>query len=128
MKAEILMKLEHKVDVYTTYNAAGMKAEALNALFEGVAYYWEQEGRFDELGIRDEANRAYAGILILLQDDYNIKEERAKEIVAMDSISYTYEVRNLASGTVTVVDEPEEIENGEEEPAEPLEDLLEDEQ
>ena len=56
-------------------------------------------------------------------------EETAKEIIAMDSIEYTYTVRGLASGEI-MMESPEatESENGEEEPAEPLEDLLEDEQ
>ncbi len=128
-KAEILVQLERKTNAYVTYQAAGRDAEALNALFEGVAYYWEQEAHFVEYGIQDEANAAYAKILILLQDDYQINEETAKEIIAMDSIEYTYTVRGLASGEM-VMESPEatESENGEEEPAEPLEDLLEDEQ
>ncbi|MBP3421381.1 MAG: hypothetical protein J6K37_03835 [Lachnospiraceae bacterium] len=128
-KAEILAQLERKTDAYVTYQTVGKDAEALNALFEGVAYYWEQEAHFAEYGIQDEANTAYAKILILLQDDHQINEETAKEIIAMDSIEYTYTVRGLASGEI-MMESPEatESENGEEESAEPLEDLLEDEQ
>ena len=128
-KSEILLQLERKTDAYLTYSAMDQKAEALNALFEGVAYYWEQEPKFVEYGILDEANAAYAKILILLQDEYQIKEETAKEIIAMDSIEYTYTIRKLANGEMVMeVQKATESDNGEEEPAEPLEDLLEDEQ
>ncbi|MBQ8189793.1 MAG: hypothetical protein IJZ44_08455, partial [Lachnospiraceae bacterium] len=128
-KSEILLQLERKTDAYLTYSAVDQKAEAINALFEGVAYYWEQEAKFAEYGILDEANAAYARILILLQDEYQIKEETAKEIIAMDSIEYTYTIRKIANGEMVMeVQEATESDNGEEEPTEPLEDLLEDEQ
>lgn len=94
-KAEMIVRLEQKENLYRVYETAGDKQEALNALLEGVAYYMENEGTYDSLGIRENMEEAYMQLLILLETEYSISEERAREIIAVDSISYTYEIRSL---------------------------------
>lgn len=94
-KAEMIVRLERKADAYQAYRAAGDEEEALNALLEGVAYYWQHDGEYDGLGIREDAEQAYTQLLVLLETEYSITEERAKELIALDSISYTYEIRSL---------------------------------
>lgn len=94
-KAEMIVQLQRKANAYEAYKAAGDEPEALNALLEGVSYYWSHDAQYDSLGIRQEAEQAYMHLLVLLETDYSISEEQAKEIIALDSITYTYKIREL---------------------------------
>ena len=94
-KSQHIVNLERKANAYEAYRLAGNSAEALNALLEGVALYQKNIGTYEELGISSEADAAYVELLILLQNEYAIDESRALEMLAMDNISYTYEIRRL---------------------------------
>ncbi len=98
-KAEILAQLERKADSYKAYKQAGAEAEALNALLEGMAFYRKNEGKCEELGISDDADEAYRKLVLTLESDYSIKEEQALEVIALDSIDYTYEIYRLVGKT-----------------------------
>ena len=113
-KSQHIVNLERKVSAYEAYKLAGSNAEALNALMEGVALYQKNISTYDELGLSGEADAAYVAILILLQNEYALDESRALEILAMDSVAYTYEIRRLTgTGTVISSGENEQQEEGE---------------
>ena len=112
-KSQHIVNLERKVNAYEAYKLAGSNAEALNALMEGVALYQKNISTYDELGISGEADAAYVEILILLQNEYAIDESRALEILAMDGVAYTYEIRRLTgTGAEVSSDENEQQEEG----------------
>jgi hypothetical protein len=135
------MQLNRKSSTCEAYQHAGKEEEALSALFEGVAYYWKYDAEYEQLGIRQEADEAYAKLLAVLKSEYAIDEESAKEIIELDSVAYTYRIRSIISGESDVTEndaddnmteentatEETEDTQTEENEDEVLEDLLEEE-
>ncbi|MGN0245147.1 MAG: hypothetical protein ACI4DK_04155 [Lachnospiraceae bacterium] len=96
-KAEILTKLDNKMKRYRTYTAAGMKLEGLHTLLEGVSVYQDNQTIIQEYGISYEAEQLYSQIVAELMQQYGLTSEQINEILQLDSVSYTYRLRELTN-------------------------------
>lgn len=96
-KAEILTKLDNKIKLYRTYTAAGMKLEGLHTLLEGVSVYQDNQIIIQEYGISYEAEQLYSQIVGELMQQYGLTLEQINEILQLDSVSYTYHLRELTN-------------------------------
>lgn len=101
-KAEILTKLDNKIEMYRTYTAAGMKLEGLHALLEGVSVYQDNQTIIQEYGISYEAEQLYSQIVAELMQQYGLTLEQINEIIQLDSVSYTYRLRELINTDSTM--------------------------
>ena len=96
-KAEILTKLDNKMKRYRTYTAASMKLEGLHTLLEGVSVYQDNQTIIQEYGISYEAEQLYSQIVAELMQQYGLTSEQINEILQLDSVSYTYRLRELTN-------------------------------
>ena len=96
-KAEILTQLDNKIKLYWTYTAAGMKLEGLHTLLEGVSLYQDNQDIIQEYGISYETEQLYAQIVGELMQQYGLTSEQINEILQLDSVSYTYRLRELTN-------------------------------
>lgn len=96
-KAEILTQLDNKIKLYWTYTAAGMKLEGLHTLLEGVSLYQDNQDIIQEYGISYEAEQLYSQIVSELMQQYGLTSEQINEILQLDSVSYTYRLRELTN-------------------------------
>lgn len=96
-KAELLTQLDNKIKLYRTYTAAGMKLEGLHALLEGVSVYQDNQTIIQEYGISYEAEQLYSQIVAELMQQYGLTSEQINEILQLDSVSYTYRLRELTN-------------------------------
>lgn len=101
-KAEILTKLDNKMKRYRTYTAAGMKLEGLHTLLEGVSVYQDNQTIIQEYGISYEAEQLYSQIVAELMQQYGLTSEQINEILQLDSVSYTYRLRELTNNDNTM--------------------------
>lgn len=101
-KAEILTKLDNKIKLYRTYSAAGMDLEGLHTLFEGVSVYQNNQTIIQEYGISYEAEQIYSQIVGELMQQYGLTSEQINEILQLDSVSYTYRLRELTNNDNTM--------------------------
>ena len=96
-KAELLTKLDNKIMLYRTYSSAGMKLEGLHTLLEGVNIYQTNQTTIQEYGISYEAEQLYSQIVSELMQQYGLTSEQINEILQLDSVSYTYRLRELTN-------------------------------
>lgn len=96
-KAEILTKLNNKMELYRTYTAAGMDLEGLHALLEGVSIYQHNQDIIQKYGISYEAEQINSQLTGELMKKYGLTPEQINEILQMDSVSYTYRLRELTT-------------------------------
>lgn len=96
-KAEILTKLDNKMELYRTYSAAGMDLEGLHALLEGVSIYQHNQDIIQKYGISYEAEQINSQLTGELMKKYGLTPEQINEILQMDSVSYTYRLRELTT-------------------------------
>ena len=103
-KAELLTQLDNKIKLYRTYTATGMKLEGLHALLEGVSVYQDNQTIIQEYGISYEAEQLYSQIVAELMQQYGLTSEQINEILQLDSVSYTYRLRELTNTDNTMLE------------------------
>ncbi len=86
--------------MYYALENSGQKAEALNSLIEAVKYYKDDEERIALLGLAFETEQQMKVIYDLLLNNYNLSSDEIDEILLLDSVSYTYKLRELAGVSV----------------------------
>ena len=124
-KSGILLRMQRKLDMYQYYKEAGKDTEALNALIQGVAKYYEVKDEAEELGIPNKVKKKYIAILDLLHTEYNVPEYEAILVSELeDDAEYTKAVHNIAKGLVFNATSEEDVRE-ELEPLEPKEEMIE---
>ena len=84
---------------------AGMKVEALDALFEGVRVYRNMEARAESYGILSRITPIFETIYGELQN-YGLTDADIEEILSYESkVSYTKHLESIVNGTPFVMDE-----------------------
>lgn len=68
---------------------------ALNSLLEGVDYFDKKNEQITKLEIEQDAEVIYQALLTSLQSEFDIDEARAKELLALDNITYTHQLLQL---------------------------------
>lgn len=96
-KAELLTKLDNKIELYRMYSSAGMKLEGLHTLLEGVSVYQTNQTTIQEYGILYEAEQLYSQIVSELMQQYGLSVEQINDILQLDSVSYTHRLRELTN-------------------------------
>lgn len=124
-KSGILLRMQRKLDMYQYYKEVGKDTEALNALIQGVAKYYEVKDEAEELGIPNKVKKKYIAILDLLHTEYNVPEYEAILVSELeDDAEYTKAVHNIAKGLVFNATSEEDVRE-ELEPLEPEEEMIE---
>lgn len=97
-RANIVLKLQRRLDSYDLNKKIGKEEEALDALLQGVQKY-EELSKGESYGALDELQTLYQEILEHLSADYGISEEEAAVINAYDSETYSRKVYSVVYGT-----------------------------
>lgn len=96
-RANVILKLQRKLDSYELNKKIGQEAEALDALLQGAL-------KHDEIlsdaayGAEEELQVLYYVILDHLNQDYGINEEEAREINSCDSETYSRKIHSVVNG------------------------------
>ena len=124
-KSGILLRMQRKLDLYQYYKDAGKDTEALNALIQGVAKYYEVKEEAEELGIPNKVKKKYIAILDLLHTEYNVPEYEAILVSELeDDEEYAKAVHNIAKGLLFNATSEEDVRE-ELEPLVPEEEIIE---
>jgi hypothetical protein len=100
-QSSAVLHLKHVEETYANHLKLGKPVKALNDLLTGVKQYQEliQAGK-NEL-ITPELTAEYQNILGILQENYSLSEEGAKEINALESdYEYSLQLEALVNGEV----------------------------
>lgn len=100
-QSSAILHLEHSVETYENHLSLKKPVKALDDLMTGVDRYQKilQEGNTDL--ITPELTAAYQTILGILQENYNLSEEGALEINALESdYEYSLQLEALVNGDV----------------------------
>ena len=105
-KSTIIMKMERKINSYQNYlKMSGKELEALNALVQGVALYYELQQEADEYHVLGEIGDKYQQILAILSDQYGLSEADVMDIISSeDDIVYTQKITAVLSGATMPAD------------------------
>lgn len=104
-KSYIILAVQRKWDSYERLSMAGMKVEALDALFEGVRVYRNMEARAESYGILSRITPIFETIYGELQN-YGLTDADIEEILSYESkVSYTKHLESIVNGTPFVMDE-----------------------
>jgi hypothetical protein len=105
-KSTIIMKMERKINSYQNYlKMSGKELEALNALVQGVALYYELQQEADEYHVLGEIGDKYQQILAILSDQYGLSEADVMDIISSeDDIVYTQKITAVLSGAAMPTD------------------------
>ena len=98
-KAELLTELDNKNSLYQAYSAADMALEGVNALLDGIDCYQKNIDRYAQYGISYEAEIFYEKFMTELSGKYGLTAEQVNEILQMDSVAYTYKLREITNTT-----------------------------
>lgn len=98
-KAELLTELNNKNSLYQAYSAADMALEGVNALLDGIDCYQKNIDRYAQYGISYEAEIFYEKFMTELSGKYGLTAEQVNEILQMDSVAYTYKLREITNTT-----------------------------
>lgn len=98
-KAELLTELDNKNSLYQAYSAADMALEGVNALLDGIDCYQKNTDRYAQYGISYEAEIFYEKFMTELSGKYGLTAEQVNEILQMDSVAYTYKLREITNTT-----------------------------
>ncbi|MDE7446138.1 MAG: hypothetical protein K2N15_10635 [Lachnospiraceae bacterium] len=97
-RAEIVLKLERKLQSYNNNMALNRELEAVDALIQGVNYYNNLIST-ETYGAREELDVLYRQICSILESSYGITPETAAEMNTYDNVQYTMELNAIISGT-----------------------------
>ncbi len=127
-RANIVLKLQRRLDSYDLNKKIKKEEEALDALLQGVQKY-EELSKGESYGAIDELQTLYQEILEHLSADYGISEEEAAVINSYDSETYSRKVYSVVNGTdFTDPSQENGNETGEEESAKEPKDILPEEE
>lgn len=106
-KCTIIMKMERKMNSYQNYlKLNGKELEALNALVQGVALYYELLPEADEYRVMGEIDAQYQQILAVLYEQYGLSEADVMDIIySEDDITYTQKIASVLYGTAMPAEE-----------------------
>lgn len=96
-RANVVLKLQRRLDSYELNKTIGQEAEALDALLQGTLRYEEllSDGTY---GADEELQVLYQNILDHLMQDYGISEEEAGEINTYDREAYSRKIYSVVNG------------------------------
>lgn len=127
-RANVVLKLQRRLDSYDLNKKIGKEEKALDALLQGVQKY-EELSKSESYGAMDELQALYQEILEHLSADYGISEEEAAVINSYDSETYSRKVYSVVKGTdFTDPSQENGNETGEEESAKEPKDILPEEE
>ena len=109
----LCLQMERKLESYENYKKiGGMEVEQLHALVSGVERYWNIEAEAERFHVEGPVKNSYLDILGILQTEYGISEEEAKDLTKItDAVAYTKALRhvlNLDLDSVPIADIPVE--------------------
>lgn len=88
----IIVKLDRFLDSYQEKMQLNNTTEGLDTLLQGIAYYDSKEGVLESLGLGNLAQEKYNAIVTILNNDYELSIEEAREILSLNPLDYTVEV------------------------------------
>ncbi len=88
----IIVKLDRFLDSYQEKLQLNNTTEGLDTLLRGIAYYDSKEGILESLGLGNLAREKQNAIVTILNNDYEISIEEAREILSLSPLDYTVEV------------------------------------
>lgn len=98
-KSKMILQISHKYDAYESYKEIGMPVKALDSLLSGYML-WQQLGeKIAEYDAVSETDAVKVQILDALQTDYQISEEEAQTINALDNYNYTLELEKITGNS-----------------------------
>ncbi len=97
-RSRLLVTLDRKYESYENYRAMGMRAEALDALLQGVKRYDDLKDKANELNVAPELDEIYIKIVAALNGDFDMSEEEARETLTYSITDYTGKVEAAAKG------------------------------
>lgn len=104
--AEVVLKLQRRIDMYDRFMNEYMELEALDSLLQAVEKYDELYAKAQSYGAHAEVAELYNKILNILTEDYDITEEEARAIVDCPSnVEYTRYLTALVNGEQVSSDE-----------------------
>lgn len=98
-KSALLTELDNKNSLYQAYSAADMALEGANTLLDGIDCYQKNIDRYAQYGISYEAELFYEKFMTELAGKYGLTAEQINEILQMDSVAYTYKLREITNTT-----------------------------
>ena len=96
-RANVVLKLQRRLDSYELNKKIGQEAEALDALLQGTLKY-EEILSDATYGAEEELQALYRKILDHLEQDYGIGEEEARTINSYDSETYSRKIYAVVNG------------------------------
>lgn len=96
-RANVVLKLQRRLDSYELNKKIGQEAEALDALLQGTLKY-EEILSDATYGAEEELKALYRKILDHLEQDYGIGEEEARTINSYDSETYSRKIYSVVNG------------------------------
>ena len=96
-RANVVLKLQRRLDSYELNKKIGQEAEALDALLQGTLKY-EEILSDATYGAEEELQALYRKILDHLEQDYGIGEEEARTINSYDSETYSRKIYSVVNG------------------------------
>lgn len=95
-RANVVLKLQRRLDSYELNKKIGQEAEALDALLQGTLKY-EEILSDATYGAEEELQALYRKILDHLEQDYGIGEEEARTINSYDSETYSRKIYSVVN-------------------------------
>ncbi len=108
-RVTVVLQLERKLEAYYFHEESGKKAEALDALMQGISYYQELPDK-NVYGAGDELQLSYQKVLEILNQKYDVDEAKALEIIACDDIRYSQWIYSVAEGLEFDIPKEEQVE------------------
>ncbi len=99
MRSLLVLNMQSKLDNYSVYMGMDKEMTALNELMLAVDYYQSNRSVAEGYGALNEMNEVYAQVLSLLQDEYQLGEQDAIDIFALDDLGYNQKLYYLIHGT-----------------------------
>ena len=97
-RVETVLVLQRKLESYENHKKLGNEEKALDALLQGTAKFEElQTG--EQYGAEEELQQIYEKISAMLEQEYGISEEEAKEINSYDADTYSRKIYSVINGT-----------------------------
>ncbi len=91
-RSELILQMQHRLEVYENYEKIGKPLQALDSLMMGAARYDELTQQAVEYNITAEMEEIYRQILDVLESRFGLSEEEVREINGYES-DYLYSLR-----------------------------------
>ena len=99
MRSRMILNMRGKLDNYLVYMGMDKEMAALNELMLAVHYYQSNRALAEGYGALAEMDTIYTQILSVLEQQYQIDEQEAIDIFALDDLSYNERLYYLVYGT-----------------------------